>query len=369
MQDIPKFDGFEAITVARRGFLTATALGTIGAAATLGMAAATSPALAQDAEPANALGQTSEEVDIAALPRVRQKLVAPPFLPDHEQIATSGPRIIEVEMTIHEKLVEIDDEGATIWAFAYEGFVPGPMIVCHQGDYVELTLKSAATNMLEHNIDFHAATGAMGGGELTMILPGEQVVLRWRALKAGVFVYHCAPGAEMTPYHVVHGMNGSIMVLPRDGLKDASGAPAPYDRAYYIGEQDYYLPRDAEGNWIKYETPMDDFSDSLAVMRGLIPTHVVFSGKRDALTGDNAMTAKVGEAVLFIHAQANRDTRPHLIGGPWRSGLGDGVFQRQTGHRSGNLVHSWRLCGGGPVPLPPARNLCLCQPQPDRSRS
>jgi nitrite reductase (NO-forming) len=27
------------------------------------------------------------------------------------------------------------------------------------------------------------------------------------------------------------------------------------------------------------------------------------------------LTANVGETVLFIHSQANRDTRPHLIGG------------------------------------------------------
>ena len=235
-------------------------------------------------------------------------------------MATMGPRIIEVEMTVQEKLVKIDDgdgdgDGATIWVFAYDGFVPGPMIVCHQGDYVELTLKSAASNVLEHNIDFHAATGAMGGGELTKIQPGEKVVLRWRAVKAGVFLYYCAPGDEMTPYHVVHVMNGAVMVLPRDGLKDASGAPVVHDRAYYIGEQDYDLPRDTNGDWIQYEAAMDDYSDSLDVMRGLIPTHVVFSGRRGALTGDNAMTAEVGETVLIIHAQANRDSRPHLIGG------------------------------------------------------
>ena len=40
-----------------------------------------------------------------------------------------------------------------------------------------------------------------------------------------------------------------------------------------------------------------------------------FNGAVGALTGDNAMTAKVGETVLIIHSQANRDTRPHLIGG------------------------------------------------------
>jgi nitrite reductase (NO-forming) len=34
-----------------------------------------------------------------------------------------------------------------------------------------------------------------------------------------------------------------------------------------------------------------------------------------ALTGENAMISKVGETVLFLHSQANRDTRIHLIGG------------------------------------------------------
>jgi nitrite reductase (NO-forming) len=33
------------------------------------------------------------------------------------------------------------------------------------------------------------------------------------------------------------------------------------------------------------------------------------------LTGKDALQAKVGEKVLIIHSQANRDSRPHLIGG------------------------------------------------------
>jgi nitrite reductase (NO-forming) len=59
-------------------------------------------------------------------------------------------------------------------------------------------------------------------------------------------------------------------------------------------------------------------------MRKLIPSHIVFNGKVGALTGDNALTAKVGETVLIVNSQANRDTRPHLIGGHgdyvWQSG-------------------------------------------------
>jgi nitrite reductase (NO-forming) len=41
----------------------------------------------------------------------------------------------------------------------------------------------------------------------------------------------------------------------------------------------------------------------------------VFNGAMGALTGSAALTAATGERVLFIHSQANRDTRPHLIGG------------------------------------------------------
>ena len=50
-------------------------------------------------------------------------------------------------------------------------------------------------------------------------------------------------------------------------------------------------------------------------MRTLTPTHVVFNGAVGALTGSNALKAAVGERVFIVHSQANRDTRPHLIGG------------------------------------------------------
>jgi nitrite reductase (NO-forming) len=254
-------------------------------------------------------------VDISKLPRVKQALVAPPFLPEHDQVAKDGPKIVEVTMTIEERKIVIDKDGTEIWAFTYNGSVPGPMIVVHEGDYVELTLKNLPTNILEHNIDFHASTGALGGGAITKVLPGEQAVLRWKAVKQGVFVYHCAPGDVMIPYHVVHGMNGAVMVLPRDGLKDGKGNPLKYDLAYFIGEQDYYIPRDDKGKFKKYETAGEDLTESLDVMRTLTPTHVVFNGKAGELTGENALKAKVGDMVLFIHAQANRDSRPHLIGG------------------------------------------------------
>ncbi|MBV7434032.1 nitrite reductase, copper-containing [Cardiobacteriaceae bacterium TAE3-ERU3] len=252
--------------------------------------------------------------DLSKLEHVTQKLVVPPAVPEHSLTAPDAPRVVQVEMTIQEKEIEVEP-GVFMWAFTFNGSVPGPLIVVHEGDYVELTLKNPSSNQLVHNIDFHASTGALGGGELTHVAPGEETVLRWKATKPGIFVYHCAPGGAMIPWHVVHGMNGAIVVLPKDGLKDKDGNPLTYDKAFYIGEQDYYIPKDENGKYKRYNSPAESFADDKKVMDGLIPTHVIFGESKGQLTGDNAMQANVGDTIMLYHSQANRPSYPHLIGG------------------------------------------------------
>lgn len=260
------------------------------------------------------VGVQAEGLD--KLERVKQVLVDPPGVPEHTLEAPAKPRIVEVEMTIHEKEIEVEP-GVFMWAFAFNNTVPGPMIVVHEGDYVELTLKNDSKNQLIHNIDFHASTGALGGGDLTHVAPGQEVVLRFKATKPGVFIYHCAPGGAMIPWHLVHGMNGAILVIPKDGIKDKNGNKLHYDKAFYIGEQDYYIPKDKDGKYKRYDNPSASFADDKEVMDKLIPTHIVFGESKGSLVGDNAMKAKVGETVMFYHSQANRYTYPHIIGGHW----------------------------------------------------
>ena len=103
--------------------------------------------------------KTGEDGD--HLQHVTEQLVAPPMLPGFEQVDHNGPEVIDVTLVAQEKKVEVAP-GDSIWAFTYNGTVPGPMIVAHQNDFIELTLKNPATNSQAHNIDFHAATGAMG---------------------------------------------------------------------------------------------------------------------------------------------------------------------------------------------------------------
>lgn len=257
--------------------------------------------------PANA--ETADQLE-----HVKVDLVAPPFVHSHEQKATSGPKVVEFTMYIEEKKIVVDDKGTTMQAMTFNGSMPGPTFVVHEGDYVQLTLVNPATNAMPHNIDFHAATGALGGAKLTNVQPGEQATLRFKADRSGVFVYHCAPEG-MVPWHVVAGMSGTIMVLPREGLTDPEGNELKYDRVYSIGEFDLYIPKDEDGEYKDYASLADSYADTVDVMRTLTPTHVVFNGKVGALTGEGALKANVDETVLIVHSQANRDTRPHLIGG------------------------------------------------------
>lgn len=288
---------------------------------------------------------TASTLSLAAddlkLPREKVTLVAPPAVHPHEQATKAGPKIVEFKLTIREEEVVIDDAGTKFHAMTFDGTMPGPMMVLHEGDYMELTLVNPASNSMPHNIDLHSSTGALGGGALTRVNPGEQAVLRWKATRAGVFVYHCAPEG-MVPWHVVSGMHGTVMVLPRDGLKDGAGKPLHYDKAYYVGENDLYVPKDEKGKYKTYASAGESYADTTEVMRKLIPTHVVFNGRVGALTGKNAMTAKVGETVLIVHSQANRDTRPHLIGGH-----GDYVWE--TGKFSNppeKDLETWFIRGG-----------------------
>ena len=295
-------------------------------AAALAAVVWTAPALAQDLE----------------LPRQQIELVAPPFVHPHEQATVEGPKIIEVRMVIEEKQIVIDDAGTTLQAMNFNGSIPGPLFVVHEGDYVEVTLVNPETNTMPHNIDFHSATGASGGGDLTLISPGEQAVVRWKATRTGVFVYHCIPGGPMIPWHIASGMSGAVMVLPRDGLKDGAGKPLKYDRVYYIGENDFYVPRDKNGKFKRYDSPGDAFVDTMEAMHKLIPSHVVFNGRVGALTGKNAMPAKVGETVLIIHSQADRDSRVHIIGGH-----GDYVWETgKFSNRPETDVETWFIRGG-----------------------
>ena len=144
------------------------------------------------------------------------------------------------------------------------------------------------------------------------------------------------------PWHVVHGMNDAIMEPPREGLRDPEGNPIRFDRAYYIGEQDYCLPQDGNGGFVRYDTHAESFGDDLEAMKSLVPTHIVFNGAAGALQGDGPLTARVGENMPIVHAQANRQSYPHLIGGH-----GDYVWEQGSFSNPPTLdLETWVIARG-----------------------
>ena len=112
--------------------------------------------------------------DELKLPRQQVNLVAPPFVHEHEQATKPGPKIMQFKLVIEEKKMVIDDEGTTFQAMTFNGSMPGPLMVVHEGDYVEVTLVNPDTNSMPHNVDFHSATGALGGAELRWSIPASR---------------------------------------------------------------------------------------------------------------------------------------------------------------------------------------------------
>ena len=65
-----------------------------------------------------------------------------PFVPKHEQTNPGGPAIVEVELVVDEGKRVIDESGTEVHTLTFNDSIPGPLIICPEGDYVELTLKN-----------------------------------------------------------------------------------------------------------------------------------------------------------------------------------------------------------------------------------
>jgi len=80
-------------------------------------------------------------------------------------------------------------------------------------------------------VDFHAVTEPGGGAEATDAAPGETKGFTFKALKPGLYVYHCA--VPLAPHHIANGMYGLILVEPEGGLP-------PVDREFYVMQGEVY---------------------------------------------------------------------------------------------------------------------------------
>ncbi len=241
-----------------------------------------SAAVAQDA-PANA----PAPVDIV---RRGNDLPAP--------LNANSPRHHVVNLETTEVIGQLED-GTSYTYWTYNDRVPGPFIRVRVGDTVEVNMANAADSVMMHNVDFHAVTGPGGGAEATNAMPGEHKSFTFKAMKPGLYVYHCA--TPMVAQHIANGMYGMILVEPEGGL------PA-VDHEFYVMQGELYT-EEAQG------TP-GLLTESIERLLDEQPTYYVMNGAFKALTGERALEVEVGDTarIYFGVGGPNKISSFHVIG-------------------------------------------------------
>jgi nitrite reductase (NO-forming) len=264
-------------------------------AASLALAAFLGGTLAARAQeiPGEPSGNPVETPD---LPIEQAILTSPPHVPP--PITRRHPARVVVQLEVREVVQRLaDGVDYTFWTFG--GTVPGSFIRVRQGDVVEFHLNNHPSSKMPHNIDLHAVTGPGGGAAATFTAPGHSSQFTFTAEKSGLFVYHCATAP--VPMHVANGMYGLILVEPPEGLP-------PVDREYYVMQGEVYTTgRNGEPGLQSFDP--EKAEDERA-------PYVVFNGAVGSLTGDNALTADVGNRVrlYFGVGGPNLTSSFHVIG-------------------------------------------------------
>lgn len=253
------------------------------------------------------------------------ELTAPPFVP--APITRKHATTVEVNLEVIEKEMEIAP-GVTYNFWTFGGTVPGNFIRVREGDRVILNLVNAEDSEFPHNIDLHAVTGPGGGAAASLALPGHGASFEFTALNPGLYVYHCAtPG--MVGTHIANGMYGLILV------EDADNPLPPVDHEYYVMQGDFYTVG-KHG-----EKGLQGFSYEKALAE--LPEYVLFNGRVGALTGEDALHAKVGETVrLYVgNGGPNLSSSFHVIGEVF-----DNVYA-EAGSRLTHNVQTTMIPAGG----------------------
>ena len=238
----------------------------------------------------------ASNANIAATLEMKAELTSPPNVP--RSVGRRKAKKLIVDMEILEKEGEMAD-GVSYVYWTFGGSVPGSFIRTRVGDEVEFHLKNHPDNKLPHNIDLHAATGPGGGAASSFVAPGHETQFSFKVLSPGLYVYHCATAP--VGMHIGNGMYGLILVEPEGGLPQV-------DKEYYIMQGDFYTSGD------NGEKGLQSFNMEKAIEEDA--DYVVFNGKVGSTTGDNAITAEVGDKVrLFVgNGGPNLVSSFHVIG-------------------------------------------------------
>ena len=254
------------------------------------------PSQAQAAVPVDTGGSLKGDFGPPQGEPIQAVLTSPPHVPPATN--RDHPAKVIVDLEVRELDMEIA-EGVTYTFWTFGGTVPGSFIRVRQGDTVEFRLLNHPDSKMPHNIDLHGVTGPGGGASSTFTAPGHTSQFTFKALNQGLFVYHCATAP--VGMHIANGMYGLILVEPPEGLPKV-------DKEYYVMQGDFYTTG-------KYrEKGHQGFAMEKAIDEN--PTYVLFNGMEGSMTGDKALSTKVGETVrLYVgNGGPNLVSSFHVIG-------------------------------------------------------
>ncbi len=213
---------------------------------------------------------------------------------DVQDIDEGTVRELKLETT--EVLAEVAP-GITFNYWTFNNTVPGPLFRVSEGDVVKVTIHNRASNLHNHNVDFHAATGPGGGGAVSVVAPGETKEFYFKAMNSGLYVYHCA--VPNMAVHMAHGMYGMILVEPKEGLPKV-------DKEFYVMQGELYTTGTIGRQGLQ-------IFDAKKMMDG-IPEYITFNGRPGGVTGK--MQAKVGDTVRFYVGNGGvaHNSSFHIVG-------------------------------------------------------
>ena len=262
-------------------------------------------------EPADHSGHGATADASAELSRIVDP-VAPPL---------PAETVHKYEFTVTEVPLEV---APGVWQrrWTFNGGSVGPTLRGRVGDTFEITLINDGT--MGHSIDFHA--GAVAPDQpMRTIAPGERLVYRFTAERAGVWMYHCSTMPMSA--HIAAGMHGVVIIEPEGGLPKV-------DREYVLVQSEVFTT-----NASTADAAVD--IDPARIEAGN-PDFVVFNGVANQYD-QQMFEAKVGEKVRFfvLDAGPDRASSFHIVGGQFDT------LYREGGYHLKDGVDAFGSSGGG----------------------
>jgi nitrite reductase (NO-forming) len=232
----------------------------------------------------------------------------------------SNERTLRLNWHAREVPIRISDD-TVVAAWTFEGVSPGPIVHCRVGDTIEFTLTNDVD--VPHSMDFHAAQ-IDPKTAFRSVAKGQSVTFTFSPKYAGAFMYHC--GTAPVLMHIGSGMNGAIIVSPREGLPPA--------KEFVIVQSEYYLAA-AGANGLR----AFDYN----IMLGTLPDFVCFNGRPSQYIKE-PIHVKVGDRVRFwvVNSGPTHPCNFHVVGEQF-----DTVYLGAPPGNSIRGVQTWDVPPGG----------------------